>query len=206
MRKYSVVVFDLGNVLLPFDYGSMYDSLNGLQPGLADTFKSFYKEHYTDIHRAYERGDISDDEFLEPLLKVLGNKVDRETFCNMFSRIFTVNEDVAALLPQLKKKYRIVLLSNTSFIHQQYGWKDYPFLRNFEKLFLSNEVRAVKPEPAIYRAVTAYTGLPSAEHIFIDDVAEYAEGARLEGWDAVQFKGYGGLVKELTDRGILPVL
>ena len=72
----------------------------------------------------------------------------------------------------------------------------------FDKLFLSYEIGAAKPEEAIYRAVETYTRKPSSEHLFIDDIKEYVEGAKACGWDAIQFKGYENLVKELDKRGV----
>ena len=76
-------------------------------------------------------------------------------------------------------------------------------LKYFEKLILSHEVGACKPEEKIYRAVEEYTKLPSAEHIFIDDIFEYAEGAKKLGWDAIQFKSYEQLINELKIREII---
>jgi putative hydrolase of the HAD superfamily len=195
----SIIVFDLGNVLIPFDYGIMMRRLDAYGAGLGDTFINFYRGHYTDIHRAYERGDISDEAFVNPILTALENKVTQEQFCVLFSEIFTENTDVTALLPLLKQRYRVVLLSNTSAIHRRYGWGHYPFLQHFEKLFLSNELRAVKPEPAIYQAVMDYTKAEPAEHLFIDDIAEYVQGARDMGWNAVQFTGYDKLVADLNE-------
>ena len=202
MSKYSVVVFDLGNVLIPFDYSKIVQHINDVIPGRGELFMDFYKKNYH-IHRDYERGDISEKEFLDAMLGALDHKISAEQFCNFFSDIFTVNKDVVALLPELKKRYRLLLLSNTSAIHQKYGWAQYSFIQNFEKLFLSHEVNAVKPEPKIYKAVTDYTQLPANEHIFIDDVAEYAQGAKFQGWDAIQFTGYDTLVKGLEQRGII---
>ena len=201
MQRYSVIVFDLGNVLIPFDYSKVISCVDAKRPGLGAEFMEFYKENYH-IHRGYERGDISDKEFVDIMLKALDHTMTVEEFCTCFSDIFTVNEDVVALLPRLKENYRLVLLSNTSHIHQQYGWGHYEFLKNFEHLFLSHEVNAVKPEPKIYRTVMEYTKLPASEHIFIDDVAEYGQGAKNEGWDAIQFIGYDNLVAELSARGI----
>ena len=202
MKKYSVIVFDLGIVLIPFDYQKINRRLDKIEQGLGEKFLVFYKAHYH-LHREYERGDISGEQFLNAVLNALEYKISGEDFCKLFSEIFTVDEDVATLLPVLKKNYRLLLLSNTSAIHQKYGWERFPFLRHFEKLFLSYEVRAVKPEPEIYQAVTAYTQLPPSEHIFIDDVAEYAAGAKAQGWDAIQFLGYRSLIDELQLRGIL---
>ncbi|MHB1686370.1 MAG: HAD family hydrolase [Ignavibacteriaceae bacterium] len=202
MEKYSVVVFDLGNVLIPFNYSLMIERFNEIKPGLGDKFAGFYKSNY-EIHRSYERGDISEKDFISKMLEVLEHKLDADTFCNYFSQIFTANENVAALLPKLKEKYKLVLLSNTNSIHREYGWKDYEFLRYFDKLILSYEVHAVKPEEKIYRSVEAYTKLLPEEHIFIDDVAEYVEGAKNAGWDAVQFLSYEKLVADLKERDII---
>src|SRR3972149_4350708 len=156
-RKYSVIVSDLGNVLIPFDYNISYNKLEKIETGLGQRFLDKYRE----------------------------------------------NEDLVSLLPELKKRYKLVLLSNTNIIHQKYGWNEYGFLKNFEKLILSHEVGAVKPEEKIYRAVEKYTKLPSGEHIFIDDIFEYVEAVKNLGWDAIQFKSYNQLINELKIRGLI---
>ncbi len=201
-RKYSVIVFDLGNVLIPFDYNISYDRLEDIEKGLGQRFLDQYKENY-DFHRSFERGEVSEEEFLTKVSGFINNKVDKETLISIYSKIFTVNEDVVSLFPELKKKYRLVLLSNTNIIHQKYGWVGYKFLVHFDKLILSHEVGAVKPEEKIYRAVENFTKFPSEEHIFIDDIYEYAEAAKKLGWDAIQFKSYDQLVDELKARDII---
>ena len=201
-RKYSVIVSDLGNVLIPFDYNISYNRLEKIEKGLGQRFLDQYKENY-DFHRSFERGEIPEKEFLSKLSGFINNKVNKETLISIYSKIFTVNEDVVSLLPGLKKKYKLVLLSNTNIVHQKYGWNEYSFLKNFDKLILSHEVHAVKPEEKIYRSVEAFTNLPSQEHIFIDDIYEYAEGAKKLGWDAIQFKSYDQLVDELKSREII---
>jgi len=201
-RKYSVIVFDLGNVLLPFNNKLIIERFNKVSQGLGDKFLNYYKENYF-IHRNFERGDISEDEFINLMLNVLEKKVDKNEFINAYSKIFTVNEDVVSLIPELEKKYMLILLSNTDSIHRKYGWKNFPFLKYFDKFILSYEVHAVKPEGKIYRAAELYSKKPSNEHFFIDDILEYAEGAKKTGWDAVQFTGYDNLVKDLKDRKIL---
>lgn len=201
-RKYSVIVFDLGNVLIPFDYQIMINRLDQLKEGLGKRFMEHYKLNYS-IHRSFERGDIKEDDFLEIMLESCERALDKETFCRYYSEIFTENKEVTALLPELKKSYKLVLLSNTNGIHREYGYKHYEFFKNFDKLILSHEVGAVKPEPEIYKAVERFTGLPAEEHIFIDDVSDYAEGARKMGWDAIQFKNAGLLKDELKARNII---
>lgn len=200
-RKYSVIVFDLGMVLLPFDYNIALERLEKIEPGSGVSYLNHYKSNY-ETHRQFERGDISEEEFLKRTMSVFEGKIDTETFKRIYSEIFTVNKNVADLLPVLKKNYKLVLLSNTNSIHREYGWKNYDFLKYFDNLVLSHEVRSVKPEEKIYRAVEARTGESPAAHIFIDDIKEYADAAVKLGWDAVQFAGYENLVEELKKRDI----
>jgi glucose-1-phosphatase len=202
-NKYSVIVSDLGNVLIPFHYDIMIGNFNKIEPTLGNKFFDAYKNHYYEIHRSFERGDLPEDEFINQVLSYLGNKIDKETFCKYYSEIFTVNEDVISLLPKLKKNYRLILLSNTNSIHRKYGWQKYKFLDIFEKLILSYEINAVKPEEKIYKAVESYTKEPPEKHLFIDDVLEYAEGAKKAGWDAIQFTGYNNLIEEFSKRGVI---
>ena len=171
-KRYSVIVFDLGMVLLPYNYNIALERLEKINSG----FGVNYLNHY---------------------------KTNKETFKKIYSEIFTVNEDVAALLPELKKNYTLLLLSNTNSIHREYGWKNYKFLQYFDKLILSYEVNAVKPEEKIYRAVEKSSERPPHSHIFIDDVKEYAEAAIKCGWGGIQFTGYEKLVNELKNRKIL---
>lgn len=201
MNNISVVVFDLGNVLLPFDYEIIKKQFNEIEAGLGDKFVKLYSENYK-LHREFERADISVDDFIAIMLDWLEGKVDREKFCHVYGSLFTLNKNVAELLPKLKENYQLVLLSNTNQIHRDYGWGDQEFLKYFDKLILSYEVCAYKPEEKIYKAAEAFTEKPSEEHIFIDDIADYIEGAKKLGWDGIQFIGYENLVSELTKRNI----
>lgn len=198
----SVLVFDLGNVLLPFDYTGMIKQFNNLYNGLGDRFAEQYKNNY-EYHREFERGKISRKEFVSTMLDRLEHKISGEDFCKMFSEIFTLNNDVIDLLPKLKKNYTLCLLSNTNEIHEEYGYRHYEFLKNFDKLFLSHEIGYVKPEKEIYAAVENFTGKQPDEHLFIDDILEYVNGAKNCGWNAIQFLGYENLLEELNKYEIM---
>jgi glucose-1-phosphatase len=201
-KKYSVIVFDLGKVLIPYDYNIALERLEKIERGFGVNYLNHYKANY-ETHRQFERGDISEDEFLNKIMIVFDGRLDKNTFKKIYSEIFTVNEDVAALLPKLKKNYKLILLSNTNSIHRKYGWKHYDFLKYFDKLILSYEVKAVKPEEKIYRSVEKGSKRSPHEHIFIDDVTEYVDAAINCGWDGIQFTSYNNLIKELKSRKIL---
>jgi len=200
-RNISVIVFDLGNVLLPFDYNKLLTKLEKVEGGLGEHFEEIYYSNY-EFHRNFERGKISEEKFIERMLEILNHKIDSATFCNYYANIFEVNEDVVALLPKLKEKYKLIILSNTDPIHTKYGWEHYELLQHFDELILSHEAGAVKPEEEIYRAAEKASGANSEEHLFIDDIEEYVDAAKNLGWDGILFTDYSNLVNELNSRNI----
>lgn len=200
--KISAIVFDLGNVLLPFDYTVAIKKLNQIKPNLGNRFIDFYNSNYQ-LHRDFEKGVISETSFLDIMLDAVDHKINAETFCKTFSDIFTANEKIISLLPVLKKDYRLFLLSNTNSIHQEYGWKQYEFLKYFDKMILSHEVKSLKPEEKIYKEVERASGLSSSKHFYIDDIQEYVAAAKKIGWDAVQFVDYEKLLTDLELRNII---
>ncbi len=202
MKKYSVIVFDLGNVLIPFDYEPVIEKLNQLKPELGNKFKKLYADNYH-IHQQFERGELTQEKFIAIMLVWLEGTISQEEFCNLFSNIFTINHNIVELLPKLKEKYKLVLLSNTNEMHKHYGYGKFEFLNYFDKLILSYEVGAIKPEEKIYRTVEQFTQLPSQQHFFIDDIKEYIEGAKKCGWSGAQFAGYEKLTAVLKAEGII---
>ncbi len=200
-NRISVIVFDLGNVLIPFSYDKFLGELNSRQKGLGEEFALRYKEYY-DVHRNFEKGKMSKQEFLEIMMEWTNFQMTEEEFCYYFSDIFDVNETAVDLLPYLKKNYSLVLLSNTNEIHMEYGWSKYEFLKYFDKLILSHEVGAAKPEREIYKAVEEFTERAPEEHIFIDDIKEYTEAAEKLGWKAIHFIDNNNLLIGLRAKGI----
>lgn len=203
MTDIKAVVFDLGMVLIPFNYDFAINRLNLLKPGSGEKVMDFVKNNYHHF-RAFEAGKMSEDEFITLLMKAgeVEGIIEREKFCYIYSEIFSINYDMVELLERLKQNYRLFLLSNTNSVHKKYGYENFKFLRNFEKLFLSHEVGFVKPEPQIYRAVENYSGLKPEEHLFIDDITDYAEGARNCGWSAIRFTNYADLLHHLKENGL----
>lgn len=201
-RKYSAIVFDLGQVLVRFDYKHFVEKVNRHKAGIGEQYLELYKNNYY-IHRDFEKGMISEKDFIASMLKYLEYAIDEETFCKYWSDIFSFNHEVIALLPELKKHYKLYLLSNTNSIHKRYGYQDYEFLKLFDQLFLSHEVGFIKPEKEIYHAIEIASGFLPEEYLFIDDILEYVDAAKSLGWDGIQFIGYDDLVNNLKIRNIL---
>ncbi len=149
----------------------------------------------------YESGQIESRDFVRELSALLGLQCSYEEFCEIWSSIFQpatlVSED---LLRRVAARYRMVLLSNTNELHITMVRATYPHLQHFHALVLSHEVGAMKPSPLIYQRAVEAAGCLPEECFFTDDIAEYVEGARRYGIDAVQFQSAAQIEAELRKR------
>lgn len=87
---------------------------------------------------------------------------------------------------------RLAILSNAGF---DFGspLRFSPLGRYFERIFLSAEMNALKPEPAIYLEVAAELGIGMNQMIFIDNKVANTDAAAALGATTHHFTGVAGL-------------
>jgi putative hydrolase of the HAD superfamily len=201
MASLKTIVFDLGNVIIPFDFGRGYARLEQ-HVGLP---AAEIRERIvaTGLVPELESGRIEPRPFVAAINAALGMSLTYEEFAEIWSSIFLPETLIPeSLVVQLKENHRVMVLSNTNAIHFEMVWEAYPILRHFDHLVLSHEVKAMKPEPAIYAAVLAEAQAEPGECFFTDDISAYVEGARRAGMQAEQFLGYEKLLGDLRSRGV----
>lgn len=129
------------------------------------------------------------------------------TFVRDFFDGDRADPELAALIRDLRPRYKIGLLSNC-----------WPSLREtlnhyhlddlFDAIILSCEVGAAKPDARIYTEALTQLGVRSEEAVFIDDFPRNVEGARALGIHAIQFRDTPSLRRELeailVHRGDVP--
>ncbi|HUB83748.1 MAG TPA: HAD-IA family hydrolase [Bryobacteraceae bacterium] len=197
---YKAVIFDLGRVLVNFDFKRGYQALEGLCPyGAAEIPKRLSSN---DLVQRFETGLVEPRDFVAQMSAALDLQIDYEHFCRIWNSIFTETIIPEEMLAGLARRYRLLLLSNTNAIHFEGMRKTHPMLRHFHHLVLSYEVKAMKPRPEIFRAALGLAGCRPEECFYTDDIAEYVAAARKLGIDAVQFQSFVQLQQELTRRGI----
>jgi putative hydrolase of the HAD superfamily len=197
----KAVIFDLGRVIVPFDFRRGYAKLEALC-GLpaADIPKRLSS---TDLVQRFESGRIEARDFVREFSGHLNLETTYELFCEIWSSVFLpetlVGED---LLRGIARNYRLLLLSNTNVIHFEMIRRNYALVRHFHSCVLSYEVGAMKPAPLIYQRAIEAAGCEAAECFFIDDMEINVEGARSQGMDAVQFQSEAQIAEELRRRGV----
>ena len=197
----KTVIFDLGKVLIPFDFARGYRALeqhcNCPAPEIRQRIAS------TDLVPRFETGLVAPRDFVVQLSGILGLAITYDQFCEIWSSIFLPDPIIPEpMLAGLRAQYRLLLLSNTNAIHFEMIRASYPLIRHFDDLVLSYEVKAMKPAPAIYQAAIASARCRPEECFFTDDMPAYVEGARRQGIDAVEFQSLAQLERDLEARGI----
>jgi len=197
---HKALIFDLGKVLIPFDFKRGYQALGArcLHPE-AEIRRRIAA---TRMVEQFEKGLVDPKEFVACLSRALEVSLEYDEFCRMWSCIFYGQLIADAVLESLARRYRMVLLSNTNCIHFQMIRENYLLLRYFDELVLSFEVHAMKPEPAIFQTAVERAGCRPEECFYTDDIGDFVEAARLQGIDAVQFESPSQLEREMLTRGI----
>ena len=198
---YKAIIFDLGRVLINFDFERGYKALEA-HCG-CPTAEIRQRLAATRLPQDFETGLIEPRDFVARLGDVLGFSLEYDSFCAIWSSIFTDALVPESLLESLAARYRLVLLSNTNAIHFEMIRKAYPMLRHFHAFVLSYEVKAMKPRPEIFACAIERAGCLARECFYTDDIAEYVAAAREMGIDAVVFQGLPQLLADLSSRGIL---
>jgi glucose-1-phosphatase len=198
---HKALIFDLGKVLIHFDFRRGYSALESLCPYPAAEIPQ--RIAALDLVERFETGLVEPRDFVERLTRGLGLNVDYDRFCAIWNSIFTDPLLPEEMLEGLAARYRLLLLSNTNAIHFEGIRRAYPLLRHFHGLILSYEVKAMKPHPAIFERAIGLAGCRPAECFYTDDIAAYVEAARQLGIDAVQFHSAAQIQAELAARGIL---
>jgi len=198
---HKAVIFDLGRVLIDFDFQRGYRALQGLCPHAAAEIPR--RLATTGLVERFETGRIEPRDFVAQMSSALHLEIDYHHFCRIWSSIFTETLIPESMLTGLAARYRLLLLSNTNAIHFEGLRASHDvMLRHFHELVLSYEVKAMKPQPEIYQAAIARAGCRPEECFYTDDIAPFVTAARSLGIDAVQFQSAAQLQGELNARGI----
>jgi putative hydrolase of the HAD superfamily len=200
MSALETAVFDLGNVLLMFDWQIAADRL------CAGTGKSRREvDHYfmtTPFAVRLDRGEMSRQEFFETVGGDMGFDGTYEEFALIWSDIFSPNEPMIALARRLRGRVRRFVLSNTNAIHMDFIFERFPFIREFEGHVFSHEVGAMKPEARIYEFLLKRFTVEAGRAVFIDDIRANVEGARVAGLHGIHYQDPDQVRQELTELGI----
>ena len=185
MSQVKTVLFDLGNVLVDIDLCAFWADLGLSFPEETAPFN----EGFASLTRKYETGHMGTADYLRGLKIVFDKKFTLGQLQGAFSRI--LRKPIAGMSDivfRVARTHRTALVSNTNEIHYQLGLERLSALGFLQKHYLSYQLHVMKPAAGFYEAIIQDQGILPSELLFIDDLAENVQAAKVAGMQTIHFK------------------
>jgi len=180
----AIVAFDLGKVLVDFDY-SIAGGRLAAQADLSAAEIQKYLDHSPLLYR-YETGLMTRREFYEEVRRGTGYRGSLTEFASAFADIFSEMTEMTALHAAVRQRgVPTYIFSNTNDLAIEHIRRNFPFFANFDGWILSYEVGAMKPSAKIYEALEAMSGKRGMEILYLDDRQENVDAGAARGWQVV---------------------
>ncbi|HLG24822.1 MAG TPA: HAD family phosphatase [Candidatus Nanoarchaeia archaeon] len=197
----KAIIFDLGGVILD------------MRPLLAKKFNVIFKPksekelwHFINLGAIpLCRGEMTEIEFWKKVCRKFKKKYPdvflKDLWTKDFEKLTFFDREMVLLIKQLKRKYKIGLISNIIKSHSRIIKKS-GILKNFDVSVLSIDVRMTKDQKEIFLLAANKLKVKPKECVFIDDIPEYVKTAESAGMKGIHFKGASLLKKELKNLKI----
>jgi 2-haloacid dehalogenase len=203
MRRPTVVVFDLGGVLVDWNprylYRSLFDGDDAaMERFLAEVCTPTWNDEQ-DRGRPWDEACallVRDHPNQRALIEAWPSRFD-ETMAGPIPGTVDILAELRA------RDVPLYALSNWSAETFPRAVARFPFLQWFRGTVISGALRIAKPDPAIYRHLLDTYQLSAEDTVFIDDAPRNVEAAASLGMLAVRFTDAAALREALVDLGLL---
>jgi len=188
MPRPKVVLFDLGKVLVDFDWSIAARRIAADAALSPEALYEFIRG--SDVLALYERGHLSSAQFFDRIRTPIGYRNSLDAFRHAFSDIFSEISDMVRLHAEVRTAgLPTWIFSNTNDWAIAHIRSRFPFFSDFAGYFLSFELGVMKPEPGIYAIAEEVTGQRGGDILYIDDLTENTAAAEARGWQVVHHTG-----------------
>ncbi len=200
-KKIDTIIFDVGNVLVQWDW-----------PGYLNSFH-FNPEKYACIAKATylssviierDKGILSDEAYISQSVS-LAPQYEKEIreILEHDGRSIHLYPYAEPWIRHLKEAgYHLYILSNYPHLTFVQSVEQMPFLCYMDGSLFSYTVHHIKPDPEIYRILLTRYNLDPANCAYIDDRQDNADTAGSFGMHSILFQGYDDACQKLAKLGI----
>ena len=183
MSQINAYLFDIGNVILGFDFSIAVEKLRAFGITHDEPIASI-----SETKNRYEAGEFDDEEFVELAMGELGFNGSEDEFIKIWQEIFHENTPMVETIRELAKGDRpLYLLSNTNGLHMQHILRDYPIFKAFSGGIYSHEAKSMKPHAPMYEQAIERFRLVPEETLYIDDLPANIEAGEKLGFKSHQY-------------------
>ena len=184
------LLFDFGGVIVDLDKERCCKAFDKLGFDIRPVLGTYSQGG---IFGQLENGTLSVQQFCDEIRKLCDHTQPNndEIIAAWQQYLIGVPAERLEMLLKIKQHYPLYILSNTNSIHWDMALQDYFEYKGlhlndfFENVFLSHEIGAEKPDPAIFQAVLNGVGGEANDILFFDDSEKNCEGARDFGMQAL---------------------
>ena len=195
------VIFDLGKVLVDFDYAISSQKIAAKSNSSAAEVQKLID--HSPLLFSYETGQIDKTEFYRQVCKLTGYRGRQEEFEPEFSDIFSEITPMTQLQAQLRQAgVPTFILSNTNDMAVGHIRRTFPFFSNFDAYILSFEQKVMKPHVGIYEITEHITRHRPEEIVYIDDRAENLAPAAARNWKVIHHRSPEETISVLKTLGL----
>ena len=184
MPRPKAVVFDLGKVLVDFDY-----SIAGRRIAAHGKMSAAEVQKFIDhspLLVRFETGQMSQEQFFAEVQSVTGFDGTLDEFAEFFADIFSPIEPMLKLHAALRQRgVPTYVFSNTNELAVGHIRKSFPFFSQFNGYVCSYEHGAMKPDAKLYEIVERQSGRRQAEILYLDDRPENVAAGAARGWQII---------------------
>lgn len=195
VQNTKVIYFDLGKVLVDFDWREAVQKMARLSPVTQDNLFEILTSSSPAM--AYELGNISSENFFKWLKEKISFQAPAEHLRLLWSDIFTPIHAHIRIAQALSRRYPLGLISNTNEAHAAHVDSKFHFFKLFSSRVFSFEAGRLKPQRAMYEFAAAQFDVGVSEILLIDDLEANVQGARASGWQAIHYTKDKDLLDEL---------
>lgn len=196
----DAIIFDIGNVLLHFDFGR---TLKRIAPYCGEDIDLLISG-LEPIKQALEGGRISSERFLDEVTALLKYTGSRAELVSAWQQIFDPVQATHRLVERLADFVPLYLLSNTNGLHAEYFLSEWEVFRRFSGAVYSHEAGMMKPDLEIYEHAIAKFGVTPSRTLFVDDLEPNIKSALEAGLQAHHYSAaaHADLIGTLLKQGI----
>ena len=184
MTQIEAAIFDIGNVLLLFDYLKAANRLvrkNGL--GSPPD-----RSRIVSANHEFELGRTTRAEFLSSVRSEFHDTGEEGEFVAIWEDIFEENTRMTEFARRLSGRIPVFLISNIGEIHHRFIFGRYDVFSVFRDKIFSYQDGLMKPDPAVFELAVSRFGVNPATTAYIDDIEENCSAARAAGFLGLHYE------------------
>jgi len=158
------------------------------------------RSYFQNLSEEIDQGNITNQQFITAVAK--GSNIPAEIVWEGVFKKIIINLELLDLINQLKKKYKIGLLTNYNYVWMKKLFSIYKLEKYFDSIVISSVHKVIKPDRKIYQISLDLLKIKPDEAIFFDDRQKNIDGGENAGIKSFLFTTNQEFIKDLRSCDI----